>query len=63
MRLLDLDNAGFRLLDGDDLVVAGLAGSAPAPKLKASTNEAIKMCFIDAPSDPSGILPNPRSRR
>ena len=27
-RLLDLDNAGFRLLDGDDLVVAGLAGTA-----------------------------------
>jgi GAF domain-containing protein/CheY-like chemotaxis protein len=28
MRLLDVDNAGFRLLEGDDLVVAGLAGSA-----------------------------------
>ena len=27
-RLLELDNAGFRLLDGDDLVVAGLAGTA-----------------------------------
>jgi GAF domain-containing protein/CheY-like chemotaxis protein len=27
-RLLDVDNAGFRLLDGDDLVVAGLAGMA-----------------------------------
>jgi len=27
-RLLDLDNAGFRLLDGDELVVAGLAGTA-----------------------------------
>ncbi|HUP36177.1 MAG TPA: GAF domain-containing protein [Candidatus Limnocylindria bacterium] len=27
-RLLDIDNAGFRLLDGDDLVVAGLAGTA-----------------------------------
>jgi GAF domain-containing protein/CheY-like chemotaxis protein len=27
-RLLDVDNAGFRLLDGDDLVVAGLAGTA-----------------------------------
>jgi GAF domain-containing protein/ActR/RegA family two-component response regulator len=34
MRLLDLDNAGFRLLDGEDLVVAGLAGSAPATMLK-----------------------------
>jgi GAF domain-containing protein/CheY-like chemotaxis protein len=27
-RLLDVDNAGFRLVDGDDLVVAGLAGTA-----------------------------------
>ena len=27
-RLLELDNAGFRLLDGDQLVVAGLAGTA-----------------------------------
>jgi GAF domain-containing protein len=27
-RLLEVDNAGFRLLDGDDLVVAGVAGSA-----------------------------------
>ncbi|HEY7652140.1 MAG TPA: GAF domain-containing protein, partial [Methylomirabilota bacterium] len=27
-RLLGVDNAGFRLLDGDDLVVAGLAGTA-----------------------------------
>ncbi|MEX2222275.1 MAG: GAF domain-containing protein [Candidatus Rokuibacteriota bacterium] len=27
-RLLDLDNAGFRLLDGEDLVVAGLFGTA-----------------------------------
>jgi len=27
-RLLGLDNAGLRLLDGDDLVVAGLAGTA-----------------------------------
>jgi GAF domain-containing protein len=34
MRLLDVDNAGFRLLDGDELVVAGLAGSAPATMLK-----------------------------
>ena len=34
MRLLDLDNAGFRLLEGDELVVAGLAGSAPETMLK-----------------------------
>ncbi|HEX9125023.1 MAG TPA: GAF domain-containing protein, partial [Methylomirabilota bacterium] len=34
MRLLDVDNAGFRLLDGDELVVAGLAGSAPASMLR-----------------------------
>jgi GAF domain-containing protein/ActR/RegA family two-component response regulator/anti-sigma regulatory factor (Ser/Thr protein kinase) len=27
-RLLEVDNAGFRLLDGDDLVVAGVAGTA-----------------------------------
>src|SRR5256712_4610657 len=27
-RLLDVDNAGFRLLEGDDLVLAGLAGTA-----------------------------------
>src|SRR4029434_7057724 len=27
-RLLELDNAGFRLLDGDQLVVAGLTGTA-----------------------------------
>jgi len=27
-RLLDVDNAGFRLLDGDDLVLAGSAGTA-----------------------------------
>jgi GAF domain-containing protein/CheY-like chemotaxis protein len=35
MRLLDLDNAGFRLLEGDDLVVAGLAGTAPETMLRA----------------------------
>jgi GAF domain-containing protein len=37
-RLLDVDNAGFRLLDGDELVVAGLAGTASEtmtrPRLK-----------------------------
>ena len=27
-RLLEVDNAGFRLLDGDELVLAGLAGAA-----------------------------------
>jgi GAF domain-containing protein/CheY-like chemotaxis protein len=27
-RLLDVDNAGFRLVEGDELVVAGLAGTA-----------------------------------
>ena len=35
MRLLDLDNAGFRLLEGDELVVAGLAGTAPETMLRA----------------------------
>jgi GAF domain-containing protein/ActR/RegA family two-component response regulator len=34
MRLLDLDNAGFRLLEGDELVVAGLAGHAPESMLR-----------------------------
>jgi GAF domain-containing protein/ActR/RegA family two-component response regulator/anti-sigma regulatory factor (Ser/Thr protein kinase) len=34
MRLLDLDNAGFRLLEGDELVVAGLAGSVPETMLR-----------------------------
>ena len=34
-RLLGVDNAGFRLLDGDDLVVAGLAGSAARTMLRA----------------------------
>jgi len=30
MRLFEVDNAGFRLLEGDDLVLAGLAGHAAA---------------------------------
>ena len=34
-RLLDVDNAGFRLLEGDDLVVAGLAGTAGQSMLRA----------------------------
>ena len=33
-RLLDVDNAGFRLVDGDELVVAGLAGTARQTMLK-----------------------------
>jgi GAF domain-containing protein/CheY-like chemotaxis protein len=33
-RLLDVDNAGFRLLDGDELVLAGVAGSAGETMLK-----------------------------
>ena len=33
-RLLGLDNAGFRLVEGDDLVVAGLAGSAAQTMLR-----------------------------
>jgi signal transduction histidine kinase len=37
-RLLGVDNAGFRLLEGDDLVLAGLAGNAgatmPRPRIK-----------------------------
>ncbi|HEX9747255.1 MAG TPA: GAF domain-containing protein [Methylomirabilota bacterium] len=34
-RLLEVDNAGFRLLDGDDLVVAGLAGTAAQTMVRA----------------------------
>ena len=34
MKLLDVDNAGFRLVDGDDLVVAGLAGTASQTMLR-----------------------------
>jgi GAF domain-containing protein/CheY-like chemotaxis protein len=33
-RLLAVDNAGFRLLEGDDLVVAGLAGTASQTMLR-----------------------------
>ncbi len=33
-RLLDVDNAGFRLLEGDELVLAGLAGHAGETMLK-----------------------------
>jgi signal transduction histidine kinase len=38
MRLFEVDNAGFRLLEGDDLVLAGIAGYAgaamPRPRIK-----------------------------
>ncbi len=34
-RLLEVDNAGFRLLDGDDLVVAGLAGTAAQTMIRS----------------------------
>lgn len=34
MRLLDVDSAGFRLLEGDELVVAGLGGTAPETMLR-----------------------------
>ncbi|MBI4635344.1 MAG: GAF domain-containing protein [Candidatus Rokubacteria bacterium] len=33
-RLLDVDNAGFRLLEGDELVLAGLAGNARQTMLR-----------------------------
>jgi GAF domain-containing protein/CheY-like chemotaxis protein len=33
-RLLDVDNAGFRLVDGDELVLAGLAGTAAETMLR-----------------------------
>jgi len=33
-RLLDVDNAGFRLVDGDELVIAGLAGTAAETMLR-----------------------------
>ncbi len=35
MRLFEVDNAGFRLLEGDELVLAGLAGSAAATMPRA----------------------------
>jgi signal transduction histidine kinase len=35
MRLFEVDNAGFRLLEGDDLVLAGLAGNAAATMPRA----------------------------
>jgi GAF domain-containing protein/CheY-like chemotaxis protein len=45
MRLLDLDNAGFRLLEGDELVVAGLAGTAPEtmvrPRLTVNESQSL----------------------
>ncbi|HEX4996562.1 MAG TPA: GAF domain-containing protein, partial [Methylomirabilota bacterium] len=63
-RLLDVDNAGFRLLDGDDLVVAGVAGAAAQSMLKPrikvgesltgqvlATGQAL-MCEVEA----SGLL-------
>src|SRR5262249_60269476 len=31
MRLFEVDNAGFRILEGDDLGLAGIAGYAGAP--------------------------------
>ncbi len=33
-RLLEVDNAGFRLVDGDELVIAGLAGTAVETMLR-----------------------------
>jgi GAF domain-containing protein/CheY-like chemotaxis protein len=45
MRLLDLDNAGFRLLEGDELVVAGLAGTAAEtmgrPRIKVEETQSL----------------------
>jgi GAF domain-containing protein/ActR/RegA family two-component response regulator len=35
MRLLDVDNAGFRLVEGEDLVLAGLAGAAGETMLRS----------------------------
>jgi GAF domain-containing protein len=63
-RLLDVDNAGFRLLDGDDLVVAGLAGTAAQtmirPRIKVGESlsgqvlatRQVLMCELEA----SGLL-------
>jgi GAF domain-containing protein/CheY-like chemotaxis protein len=63
-RLLEVDNAGFRLVDGEDLVVAGLAGTAAQtmirPRIKVgesltgrvlATGQAL-MCELEA----SGLL-------
>ncbi len=67
-RLLDVDNAGFRLLDGDDLVVAGLAGTAAQsmlrPRIKVgesltgrvfASGQAL-MCEFDASNQPADHL-------
>jgi GAF domain-containing protein/CheY-like chemotaxis protein len=35
MRLLDVDNAGFRLVEGEELVLAGLAGAAGETMLRS----------------------------
>ena len=42
-RLLGVDNAGFRLLEGDDLVIAGLAGTAAAtmPRARIKVGESL----------------------
>src|SRR5439155_13871011 len=66
-RLLGVDNAGFRLLDGDDLVLAGLAGSAadtmPQSRLKVGQSlsgkvveqgRTIRSAFANAPE----VLPD-----
>ena len=66
MRLLNVDNAGFRLLDGDDLVVAGLAGSAPStmirPRVKVGESLSGRVVsegrpIVGALDDLSGLMP------
>jgi GAF domain-containing protein/CheY-like chemotaxis protein len=66
-RLLDVDNAGFRLVEGDELVLAGLAGSAAEtmvrPRIK--TNESLsgrvvaagRTLVLDAESASEFIIP------
>jgi GAF domain-containing protein len=68
-RLLDVDNAGFRLLDGDDLVVAGVAGTAAQsmarPRIRVGESLSGKvlvsghtlMCELEA----SDLLPEHRA--
>jgi GAF domain-containing protein/ActR/RegA family two-component response regulator len=65
-RLLDVDNAGFRVLQGDELVIAGLAGAAREtmlkPRLKAGESlsgrvlTAGRTLVLDL-EDGTGLLP------
>jgi signal transduction histidine kinase len=52
-RLFEVDNAGFRLLEGDELVLAGLAGNAaatmPRPRMKIGQSLSGKVFELGRP--------------